>query len=212
MKTQWNTPGQRRRAPHGADSGDQDSGSRRRGLASIVRPDISLRDLLRSLAVHGVIVAITAVVVIIRPHTPWAVRPVLDDPLPTELSARVSGGSSSPLAGPSVRSFHPRDRMTLSLRHNGEFHGGGLVLARVERLSAGTASDPSNPEVYVVLDPHHVSREGQRIRYEGELGQVLPLADGLWRLSVMLRDPVRCETQPLHSCIEADAWLHIQRV
>ncbi|MCX4240594.1 hypothetical protein [Paraliomyxa miuraensis] len=132
-----------------------------------------------------------------------------DPPAPSEVSVDVRGGVPS-TDGTSVPTFAPTDRVSMVVRHNGRRSEDARLLLRVQRLDRASASTSAGSEIYVVLDPRRVAWKGQSLHYEGTMSEILPLARGLWRLTVMISDPRECARMPLHVCTRSET--HVRSI
>lgn len=131
-----------------------------------------------------------------------------EPPAPSEVSADIRGGVPS-ADGSNVRTFAPADRVRVVVRHNGRRSDEARLLLRVQRLDRATSSQSAGPEIYMALDPRRVVWKGQSLHYGGTMSEILPLDEGLWRLTVMISDPRECARSPLHVCASVDARLRL---
>lgn len=135
----------------------------------------------------------------------------------TELRSTVSsvdvelrgGRASRDGIGPGVRIYDRDDYFAAVLRCDVRATKKTRVLIEASSMSTLRRPRERAPRLFIAVEPRHRSIDGYVIRYEGDVPKVLPLSDGLWKMTFMVSDPSEGRHER-RVYTKTNAWLRIQ--
>ena len=104
-------------------------------------------------------------------------------------------------------------RFSVTVRHQGDGTHETRLLIRARLESSSLPLGSHRPDVTILLDGRRYDRKRGIFHYDASLDRILPPDPSLWRLEILVIDPLVCgeDDDRVHDCAVTERWLQLTR-